>query len=57
MMHLVQLSLFRSFAYPFDLGMKDNLSHSVLARRNFFHHALRVVAIGGDGEACQSGHV
>ncbi len=38
MMQVVQLRLFRSFAHPFDPGMKRNLCYGVLARRNLFHH-------------------
>jgi len=56
-MQVVQLRLFRSFTYPFDLGMKDNLRHGLLARFNFFHHALRMVAVGGDLETCKPGQV
>ena len=57
MMHVIQLRRFGHFAYPFDLGMQNNLRDGLLARRNFFHHALRMVAIGSDGEACQPGHM
>ena len=52
MMHVFQLQLFRSFTYPINPGMQNNLRHSLLARRNFFHHTLRMVVIGSDREAC-----
>jgi hypothetical protein len=45
MMQEIQLCLFRSLADPFDPGMKNNLRDGWLARRNFFHHALGMVAI------------
>ncbi len=56
MMQVIQLRLSGSLADPFDLGMKDNRRDGLLARRNFFHRSLRMVAIGSDGEARQSGH-
>jgi hypothetical protein len=46
-MHDIQLRLFGSLADPFDLGMKNHLRDGLLARRDFFRHTLRVVAIGG----------
>jgi hypothetical protein len=52
MMQVVQLRLSRSFADPFDLGVQNNVRHSLLPRRNFFDHALRTVTIGSDGETC-----
>jgi hypothetical protein len=57
MMQVVQLRLVRSFAYPFDLRVQDNLRHSLLARCDFFHHALRMIVIGSHGKACHSGYV
>jgi hypothetical protein len=40
-------ALFRSLADSFDLGMMNHLRDGLLAQRDFFHHTLRVVAIGG----------
>jgi hypothetical protein len=57
MVQVIQRSDFRSLAYPFDAGMKNNLRDGLLARRNFFHHALCMVTIGGDREARQSRYV
>src|ERR1700677_2505407 len=55
MMHLVQLCLVRRLAAPLNSRMQHDLCHGLLARRDRFHDALRVIAIGRDGEARQRG--
>src|SRR5690242_10650829 len=53
-MHVLQLFRVGNRAYPFDLRMKLNLRHGLLAWRDGLHQALRFIAIGGSREARKS---